>query len=194
MNRLAFLIPYLPFISSLLVLIVPIYLMRLQAKKLKAEIAQIKVNIDSSKSLASKDQATALETLERVTATTADELEKSLQKSITMRNLMEQVSQQNTLIGQQQDVASLQTSKLDKLTIELASEHAARVELEEVLKQLREQLATERAERQTAIAEIDRLKVYSEVIVQKLTTRVRNLEAYIKKNNLPIPNGVQQNE
>jgi chromosome segregation ATPase len=180
------LVPYLPFIGTfvgvVMTAIVPLYLMRLQGQALKGQIDNLAQGIKSSKAIAAKDQITALETLERVANTTAEELEKSLQKSITMRNLLEQVSLQTTQLAQQNDIIILHVAKVDKLTKDLAS---AEIKLAE----LHAQLTAERAERQTAVAEIENLKSYSDEVIRKLTTRVKRLEEYIRENNLPVPNG-----
>jgi hypothetical protein len=172
MPDFSFIIPYLPFIGivfgTCLGAFVPIFLMRLQAKKLKADISQIEQGISNAKVIAAKDQADALETLERIASSTAEELEKNLQKSITIRNLMEQIELQKTQLIQQQEIMKLQTANIDKFTSELA---------------------VERSERQTAVAEIENLKTYSDKVIQKLTLRVKKLEEYIESKGLPIPNG-----
>jgi hypothetical protein len=191
MLDLSFLLPYLPFLGVLISMSVPIYLMRLQGKKLKSDIDETKQKINNAKTIEAKDQVTALETLERITNTTADELEKSLQKSITVRNLSEQVSIQTTQISQQTDIITLLTKKNEQFVIELASEKAARIEVEDKILILDSQLTAERVERQTAVAEIENLKSHSDEIIKKLTNRVKLLEDYIKANYLPLPNGAQ---
>lgn len=188
---MSFILPYLDFIGVIIVGLiaagVPFFLMRLQAKKLKADIARINQAIENSKVTSVKDQTTALETLERVANTTADELEKSLQKSVTIRNLLEQIGLQKTQIEQQKQI-------IDQLTTDVSSEKAARLEYEGQFADLQKQLVAERCERQTAVAEIETLKLYSDGVIKRLTARVKRLEDYIQKNDLPVPNEVQDNE
>lgn len=102
MLDLSSIIPYLPFLSvicsGILSAAVPIYLMRLQASKLRKDIEQISQGISTSKATAVKEQVSSLEALERLTTSTAEEMEASLKKSITMRRLLDDVSRQETEI------------------------------------------------------------------------------------------------
>jgi chromosome segregation ATPase len=188
MSDFSIFIPYLPFLGVLITLTVPFYLMRLQGNKLRKEIEQIQQNISNAKTTENKDQITSLEILERIANTTSEELEKSLEKSITLRNLAEQVSLQNIQISQQRDIIQLLTTKNEEFSTILASEKAARIEVENRLASLSTELTAERLERQTAVAEIENLKSHSDDIIQKLTNRVKRLEEYIEENHLPIPN------
>jgi hypothetical protein len=190
MGDLSFLIPWLPFIGTI-ILVIPVYfLMRLNAKKLKSDIDQIKQAIKASKTGEVKDQVTALEGLERLVTSTSDELEKSLQKSVTVRNLQDKINMQDTQIVQQHDVIVLQTQQIEKLSIDLASEHSARIIVEGQVIDLQNQLAGEKQARQTAVLEIESLKSYSANSIQKLKIRVKFLEEFILRKEGKLPDGL----
>lgn len=165
--NLSFLIPWLPFIGILLSFAGTSYLMGLQKKKLKKEIEVLSQNIENAKTTKTKDEASTLEILGRVTASTAEEIEKALQKSITLKNLKEQVDLQRDQITSQQEIINLQNSKISDLTKELQ---------------------LERDERQKALSEIETLKATSDKVVKKWIEKVKFLESLIQSNGIQIPN------
>jgi hypothetical protein len=183
---MSWIIPYLPFLGIVLAVITPIFLMRLNAKQLQTTIDKGLQDIRESKARQASEQADALDVLDRVAKTTAEELEKSLQKSITMRNLLEQVNLQNSQIAQQKEIIGLLTQKGEQLTIDLATQNAARLVLEDQVKDLNIKLAEERDSRQTVLAAIENLKGRSDNIVQKLTARVKKLENFIRSKGFSV--------
>ena len=112
----------------------------------------------------------------------ASEIEDNLGKSQTMKTLRDQIE--------------LRDTRIEELSTTVSTEQSARkaqdeniVRLNSDIANLTDRLAEETKARLTAVAELENLKSYSDILIQKLTTRVKRLEDYIREKGLPIPNG-----